>query len=242
MMSTSFPADWVDRRKVIRDNPNRNPPIEQMFKSMSDNQILHGLGHLTVVGVDPGGTTGMSVMQISYVDLVNPQTPLQGAIFGWMHGQVDCGSQSGNAAESATAMGGLGVSETGEAAGVAIIENIICQAAAEPAAVVIEDFIPREFNQSRDFLSPVRITAALNQLLWELRATTQHRQQASEAKTTCTDDRLQKWGFFEGGNSDRHARDADRHALLFLRKLRSKGSRLRAAYPIVTEAESRGLL
>lgn len=242
MMSTMIPAEWLDRRAIIRDDPDRNPSLEEVYGTMSSPTIKHHLDHLTVVGVDPGGTTGLSIMKIKHSDLVDPNKPLHSAVFGWMHGQIDCGSQSGNAAESATAMGGLGVSETGEAAGVAIIEHIIRQAAVSPTAVVIEDFIPREFNQTRDFLSPVRITARLDQLLWELRATTQHRQQPSEAKTTCTDDRLQKWGFLTGGHADRHARDADRHALLFLRKLRARGSKLKDAYPIVAEAMTRELL
>lgn len=241
-MSNPIPAEWLDRRAVIRDDPDRNPALEDIYKIMSTASIRHHLDHLTVVGVDPGGTTGVSVMKIRYCDLVNPKVPIQSAISGWMHGQVDCGSMSGNAADSATAMGGLGVSETGEAAGTAILENIIRQCAVSPTAVVIEDFIPREFNQTRDFLSPVRITARLDQLLWELRAATTHRQQPSEAKTTCTDDRLQQWGFYEGGHADRHARDADRHAILFFRKLRARGARLKAAYPIVAEAESRGIL
>lgn len=241
-MSTMIPAEWLDRRAIIRDDPDRNPSLEEVYGIMSTPTIKHHLDHLTVVGVDPGGTTGVSIMSIKYEDLVNPKVPIHSAIFGWMHGQVDCGSMSGNAADSATALGGLGVSETGEAAGVAILEYIIRMTAGRPTAVVIEDFIPREFNQTRDFLSPVRITARLDQLLWELRAATTHRQQPSEAKTTCTDERLQQWGFFEGGHADRHARDADRHAILFFRKLRARGARLKAAYPIVSEAMTRGIL
>jgi hypothetical protein len=181
-------------------------------------------------------------MSISFDALMNPSLPIPDHVFGWMHGQVDCGARSGNAHSSATAMGGLCVCESGEAAGVAILENVICEAARWPTAVVIEDFIPREQNMSRDFLSPVRITARLDQLMWELNAATTHRQQPSEAKTTCTDDRLKAWGFYEGGHNDRHSRDATRHCLLFLRKLRAKPSRVQAAFPIVAEARSRGLL
>ena len=241
-MAERLPAEWTDRAAVIRDNPDRNPALIERYRAMSDRQLIDQLERLTVVGIDPGGTTGLSVMAISFDALANPTLPIQDHIHTWMTGQIDCGAQSGNAADSATAMGGLGVSETGEAAGVAIMEHIIRHVAKHPTAVVIEDFIPREQNMSRDFLSPIRVTARLDQLLWELRAVTTHRQQPSEAKTTCTDARLKQWGFFEGGHSDRHARDAVRHCLLMFRKLRAKPSRLRTAFPAVEEAIRRELL
>jgi len=241
-MADRIPAVWTDRAAVIRDDPDRNPSLAEHYATLENYQVMELLERLTVVALDPGGTTGLSVMAIDYRDLIDPAKRLHEAIYGWIHGQIDCGAQSGNAADSATAMGGLGVSETGEAAGVAIIEHIIRHVAINPTAVVIEDFIPREQNMSRDFLSPVRITARLDQLLWELRAVTTHRQQPSEAKTTCTDARLKEWGFYEGGHFDRHARDADRHAILKFRKLRAKRSELRKAFPIVEEATRRKLL
>lgn len=243
MHSDRVPPQWLDRRAVIRDDPDRNASLEETVHSYTNEHIKTLLTRLTVVGLDPGGTTGFSIMKISYEHLVNPSMHIHEYIHTWYHGQVDCGSMSGNAGDSATANGtDLGISETGEAAGVAILDHIIRQQAHWPTAVVIEDFIPQQFNQSRDFLSPVRITARLEQLLWELRATTSHRQQVSEAKSTCTDDRLKKWGLFEGGHSDRHARDADRHALLFLRKLHAKAAKRREAFPIIAEGHKRGLL
>jgi hypothetical protein len=61
-------------------------------------------------------------------------------------------------------------------------------------------------------------------------------------KPTASDDRLKTWGMYTGGTGDRHSRDADRHALIFLRKLKQKQGRIRAAFPQIAEARKRGLL
>jgi hypothetical protein len=100
-------------------------------------------------------------------------------------------------------------------------------------AVGMEDFIVRQFNQSYEFLSPVRLTAALDYALW-LMGIQSYRQQPSEAKSTVTDERLKLWGFYEKSGAQVHARDADRHCLTFLRKCKDplKGpARRRLAWP-----------
>lgn len=98
------------------------------------------------------------------------------------------------------------------------------------AAVVIEDFIIRRNDQSRSFLSPVRMTAKLEQLIWKDNRT-YFRQQPNEAKTTATDARLKDWGMYERDGGLDHARDADRHAITFLRRA-TQSAQLRAkAWP-----------
>ncbi|WIC89680.1 RuvC-like resolvase [Rhodococcus phage Maselop] len=246
MIPNETPDLWTDRKHLFLDNPDRPSPLEESVAGMSDRALLSACQRLTVCAFDPGGTTGWSVMMIDLADLANPKASLHLSLRRWYHGQVDCGAQSGNAGDSATANDyDLGISETGEAAGVAVLENIIGESialAVGPVAVVIEDFIPREQNMSRDFLSPVRVTSRLEQLLWESRTTTLHRQQPSFAKTTATDARIKDWGMWRDGHAARHARDADRHALTFLRTLRQKQSRIRSAFPVVAEARQRGLL
>lgn len=87
------------------------------------------------------------------------------------------------------------------------------------AAVVVEDFILRaeRKEKSRNLLSPVRITAKLETYLWR-----QNRpmflQQPSQAKTTITDERLALWHCKADDGLEDHARDADRHAVLFARR------------------------
>lgn len=83
--------------------------------------------------------------------------------------------------------------------------------------MVIESFILRQFSKDPNLLSPVRITASIAQDLW------MHRryyftQSPAEAKTTATDERLKNWELYDSHGGMNHARDADRHAITFLRK------------------------
>ena len=247
MIPNTTPAEWTDRKLLFLDNPDRPEPLEERVKLFTDSELLTMAKRLTVVAFDPGGTTGWSLMMIDYDDLKDPRKSVQSCLRRWYHGGVDCGSNSGDAADSASATGyDLGISETGEAAGIAICENIVGEAlamAAGPVAVVIEDFIidPDRMNMGRDFLSPVRTMSRLEQLLWESRSTTVHKQMPSE-KPTASDERLVRWGMYTEGKGHRHARDADRHALIFLRKLKQKQGRIRTAFPQIAEARNRGLL
>lgn len=103
------------------------------------------------------------------------------------------------------------------------------------AAVGTEDFIIRQANQSREFLSPVRLMAAFDYACWRY-GIQPFRQQPSEAKTSITDARLKRWGLYVAGHERRHARDADRHVLTFFRKCKdlTKGrARLSAIWPHV---------
>jgi len=84
-------------------------------------------------------------------------------------------------------------------------------------AVVIEDFIPRMLNKERYFLSPVRVTAGLTQLLWQDRIRW-CLQQASLAKSTISDDYLKATGHWMPGKG--HAMDAARHGMTYLRRIR----------------------
>lgn len=99
-------------------------------------------------------------------------------------------------------------------------------------SVGIESFVVRQLNASEDFLAPVRLRAILQ---YQLRLGLINRgdcvsevdrkklwsQSPSEAKTTVTDQRLKLWNMYTPGPD--HPRDATRHALLHLRKLRIQG-------------------
>lgn len=83
-----------------------------------------------------------------------------------------------------------------------------------PVAVVIEDFVPQKLNKDRWFLSPVRIAAKLELLLWEDNRR-MFRQMPSLAMRTISDDYLRSAMLFNVGQP--HANDAVRHGLTFLR-------------------------
>lgn len=172
----------------------------------------------TVIALDPGGTTGWSVMSAHAEAMYDPEVPLLDNIMFWQHGQIDCGSRTGNRGTSGLGDIEDGVSTSGEAAGV---NEIISLIRAWPGAiVVIEDFVVRQFNSSRDFLAPVRITAALNQYMYNQNRPVFY-QQPSLAKSSATDERLKLWKLYDRNGGMGHARDADRHAITFLKRIKS---------------------
>lgn len=100
----------------------------------------------------------------------------------------------------------------------------------EGLCVVVEDFIVQTIKKERTFLSPPRVTAMLEWALHrgqrEPDGVFRHRrlppkQSANDAKNTITDARLKLWDMYLPGAD--HPRDATRHALLWLRRLRGEG-------------------
>jgi hypothetical protein len=115
----------------------------------------------TVIAVDPGGTTGWSLISVHPGCLVEADAPVLDNIQLHQHGQVDCGSRRGNLATTLHP----DISTDGEFSGVYDVAKLCEQWPS--AAVVIEDFHLRQFRKDRDLLSPVRITAALEYLIWK---------------------------------------------------------------------------
>lgn len=172
---------------------------------------------LPILAFDPGGTTGWSLLVLPKLirgkDVFswNLETILRSKV-SWEHGELN------------------GLHNEDEA-----VYQMATLASKNPsAAIVVEDFILRydRKEKSRDLLSPVRVTAKLETYLWR-----QHRpmfkQQASQAKPVVTDERLALWGCKVQDGLNDHARDADRHALLFMRRcIGTKGVALKhAAWP-----------
>lgn len=176
-----------------------------------------------ILAFDPGGTTGWSL-------LVLPKLWGTQNIFGWPqdhilrnkvlwhHGQFDCLVDENNA--------------------VYCMMQLINKWPS--AAIVCEDFILRanRHEMSRELLSPVRITAMLEYELWRKRRKI-WLQAPSQAKTLVTDERLKGWGVYTREGGLQHARDADRHALLFLRRcMGARGTATRnVAWPHLYEPE-----
>jgi hypothetical protein len=93
-----------------------------------------------------------------------------------------------------------------------------------------ESFKPRQINLDDDFLSPVRIRAAIEMQLSLTRppgaevlgdGIPLHVQSPSDALTTFNNDRLRQLQMYTPGPD--HVNDAKRHALLWIRKLRAAG-------------------
>jgi hypothetical protein len=184
----------------------------------------------TVIALDPGGTTGWSLISVHPEALTNPHASILENIFVHQHGQVDCGSHRGNLGTSLHS----GISTDGEFSGVydlvKFIEGWPC------AAVVIEDFVLRQMRMDRELLSPVRITSAIGYQLWR-KGRDYHSQSPADAKNVCSDERLKRWGMYDPQGGLQHARDADRHALLFLRKAKGKKDFRATAWPHLYSSE-----
>lgn len=168
---------------------------------------------LAIIGVDPGVTTGVAIATLQRKEIGSLTD-----VFVEM-GQLSYGF-SGNGfdiIESASA-------EEGEAKVAAEIAKLVRTAVLHGSRVVlvIEDFVVRRFDSSREFLSPVRITARIQQELFDdtiCQGVTVAMQSPSDAKQTCTDERMKKWGIQPKTHKDRHGLDAARHCVLFIRKL-----------------------
>ncbi|WAA19689.1 RuvC-like resolvase [Gordonia phage Dalilpop] len=237
------PEHWFDRRAIFHADEGYPDPLEERLPSLSNAMIANRMKRgVNVVAFDPGGTTGWSVFTLDVERLFDKTVRAHEVITDWWHGEIDCGAASGQLG-SAASQYDLSASEEGEAAGAHLCEKLVERhAQALNCTVVVEDFILRTQNQKRDALSPVRITAILDYLLWEGKNVPYPiaRQQPSEAKTAITDERLKLWDMWVPGG--RHARDADRHALLFVRKVREQRTKIFKAWPLLAEANKRDML
>lgn len=172
-----------------------------------------GNGWATVIALDPGGTTGWSVMCVEPDCLSDPDISVLQSITHWAQGQVD-----GNENEQA--------------------KELVQLIASWPhAAVVCENFTLRTYKQSRELLSPVRVTAKIDfamhhgmegiipsgRRIWL--------QEPSMAKKTATDERLRDWGLYRREGGEEHARDATRHAITFLRRCSDRPKLRHHAWP-----------
>lgn len=161
---------------------------------------------ISVVAIDPGGTTGWAVLMVHPEALTDPDTSILGNIEHFASGQVG-GDERHQVKE--------------------LLELLDVW---PEAAVCIEDFVLRKMLRDRALLSPVRITAVLDYAMWRAGRRT-FKQAPSEAKGIATDDRLRSWGLYIREGGEEHARDATRHAITFLRRAKEKPRLRHLAWP-----------
>jgi hypothetical protein len=167
--------------------------LDYVPRKLGCKQVVKPLNVIQILAFDPGGTTGWSRITLHAKSLQLDNPNLAVAIKKqWVHGQIDCFNEQ----EGAYAMCKLIDESPG-------------------AAVVLEDFNIRQIAVD---LAPVKLIGAVRQHLW-YRGRNWFMQSASQAKTTATDDRLKLWNMYTREGGLQHARDADRHVILFLRKV-----------------------
>lgn len=224
-----------DRQARKRNKIVQNRRRSRMVPAENDPDMLDDWEDtVQVLALDPGGTTGWSLFEVQ-PEAISDRPEHRGIgvlknVIRWRHGQIDCGTSKGNLGRSLHA----GVSTSGENAGIGEILGLI--RSWPLAAIVVEDFVldPNRFNTGRDLLSPVRITSGVSYDLW-LQGRDYFSQSASIAKSSAKDAQLKLWGYYDRNGGMGHARDADRHALTFLRRASeasAKGYSLRStAWP-----------
>lgn len=178
----------------------------------------------TVIAIDPGGTTGWSRMVVHPEALSNPDVSILENIDHHSNGQIRAIPVSHGKVTV------LNLSMEERRCVNAIMTDVMYPWFG--AAVVIEDFLLRKKSMDRELLSPVRLTAALEWAIVEQQLNmTLHRQQPAEAKTGADDERLKRWGLYKRAGGQQHARDADRHAIIFFRKAKQRGNLRHSAWP-----------
>lgn len=179
--------------------------------------------NLVMFGLDPGITTGWSALKVPVGRLLAVGATRTLSRCRWAHGQIqrsaigDTGSLAQSASDSAH------VDQIFRHVA-HIYESFVSDPAEEDEweadvfVYVMEHFSLRMLSMDTNLLAPVRVEEKFLDRLWVKGITTPiFLQSPSDAKRVATDDRLKSWGMYDRASGP-HARDADRHNILFLRK------------------------
>lgn len=202
-----------------------SPPAERVIDigGMVEPEPEYIGKRLVVFAVDPGVTSGWCALSVPLGILSVAGVRRTLARCRWRHGQVHRDSIGDHV---------LDYGDTNHVNLLIDMMGIIYQEwvhESDVFCVVLERFDLRLLSSDPSLLSPVRINALLMDRLQggkypdDIDPTPLFMQSASDAKNTVTDARLQSNGMYDP-HSGVHARDADRHAILFLRRMVSINS------------------
>lgn len=198
---------------------------------MVDDEDGYDQEVLTIFAIDPGGSTGWSGLKVP-VRLLSS--------LGVARTLVRCRHRHGTVRRSGgpKVLGGGAVYDKSDSPHVTDIldtarglyqefmgwEDEDGEWVEDPDAqfcFVMEGFDLREQSMDPGMLSPIRVGSILMDRLDQIGNTNRvFFQSASDAKNVVNDERLKRWGFYDR-ESGPHARDADRHAILMLRRFAS---------------------
>lgn len=150
---------------------------------------------LTVVGIDPGTTTGWAAIRVPTKTIFGDEP---GRIEEW-----ECGDVTGPEDGQVTAL-------------CHILKRF------PYPAVALEDFRVKRLSKEESYLSPVRVGAKLRFAIAMSMAgdvTGVEMQMPELAMETAPDSRLKTWGLYEAGPD--HKKDATRHAITLIRRAKA---------------------
>lgn len=183
-----------------------NPPMVGRRDEPED------LGPAVVVcSYDPGETTGWCVWRAPVATLIGQGTRRTLARSKWALGQIRASEAALRAGEGDSDMVDK-MLEIGRWA----YEEFVHED--DEFVFVYEGFKLRMMSMDDNLLAPVRVNAIFRDRM-RGKGLQLYQQQPGEAKRVITDARLKEWSVYKPGMQ--HARDAERHAILFLRKFAS---------------------
>lgn len=180
--------------------------------------------NLVIFAVDPGITSGWSALKVPVARLGALGVTRTLARCRWRHGQIlRSGVGVGRMAEAVS--DSRHVTLILEQARAVYEEFVFVPSEDDPEdweedsfVFVVESFSLRMMSMDTNLLAPVRVTSMLLDRMWARESDLPvFFQNPADAKRTVTDQRLRTWAMYDSGSGP-HARDADRHAILFLRR------------------------
>lgn len=174
---------------------------------------------LVVVSFDPGQTTGWAVHRLDLDSLVGSGfvNTIYRETSGFCLGQIVGDGSDDSEMDMAEEM--VDITRAAYTLG--------DYSSGDLFAIVMEDFILRRSESDRTLLAPVRVFSRYEMCLRQVTRAggitlPYFKQSASDAKNVVTDARLLRWQVYVSGMV--HARDAQRHGILFCRKVASNAA------------------
>lgn len=189
---------------------------------------------LIIFALDPGVTSGWSALGVPVALIPEQGVARTLARCWWRHGEIYRGSGSNGHRESNGYHDLLGSQDYGDSKHVGLVLEVanliysewVNEENEDEFVFVNERFDLRMLSSDPSLLAPVRVNAIMRDRLTVGGASSfMFMQSASDAKNVVTDQRLRMWCMYDR-HSGVHARDADRHGILFLRRF-SNDSRIR---------------
>jgi hypothetical protein len=185
--------------------------------------------HLVVAAFDPGVSTGWSM--ISYPFTAMQERGVGSTLPGceWQHGEIVRDHTRPGSGEHSDSRHVDDILDQGRE----MYEKNVDAERGDIFVQVMESFQLRMLSMDESLLAPVRVISVWKDRL-RYADVLRFYQTPSDAKKAVTNERLKNWGLYDAGSGE-HARDADRHNVLFARRFMSNPTRRLGIYTRLDE-------